>query len=64
MSGIESIGGAGGGGDLEEFKRIQTSRISEAQTQATQIKQGGGDQGAAQAIGQAQGGASDQYPKL
>lgn len=64
MAGIDSIGGIGGGGDIEEFKKIQTSRITEAQTQATQSRQGGGDQGAAQAIGQAQGGATEQYPKL
>lgn len=66
MAGIDSIGSiGGGGGDIEEFKKLQNTRISEAQTQATEVKQGGGDAGAAQSIGQAQGAPSNQqYPQL
>lgn len=65
MAGIDSIGGIGGGGDIEEFKKLQTARVDEARTQLTQSQQGGGDAGAAQSVGQAQGGQTQQqYPQL
>lgn len=64
MSSIEGIG-SGGGGNLDEFKRIQEARVTEARTQLTQPQQGGGEAAAAQSIGNAQGGPSDQqYPQL
>lgn len=57
-----------GGGSIDDFKAAQQTRISQA---ATEAKQGGGgaapdaaSQGAAQGIGQAQGGQSAEYPKL
>lgn len=64
MAGIDSIGGIGGGGDIEEFKKLQTARVDEARTQAAQ-PQPAGDAGAAQSVGQAQGGQTQQqYPQL
>lgn len=65
MAGIDSIGSIGGGGDLEEFKKAQTTRVTEAQTQLTQSQQPSPDAGAAQSVGQAQGGQTQQqYPQL
>ncbi len=66
MAGIEGIGSIGGGENLDEFKRIQEARVTEARTQAAQPQpQQAGDAGAAQGIGNAQGGPSNQqYPQL
>lgn len=65
MAGIDSIGGIGGGGDLDEFKKIQNTRVTEAQTQLTQSQQPSPDAGAEKSVGQAQGGQTNQqYPQL
>ncbi len=68
MAGIEGIGSIGGGENLDEFKRVQEARVTEARTQAAQPQpqpQQAADAGAAKGIGNAQGGPSvQQYPQL
>lgn len=68
MAGIEGVGSIGGSdGGIEEFQKAQTARVTEFQAQATEAKKGGGSstaQDAASSVGNAQGGASSQYPPL